>query len=111
MGPRAGPDWYGKFFSPPVFDPRVTLVKFRKGRISEVWYSVCLFWDLISVKADVLPCVVIYQNDCLRTNTNYRMTREGITLKCKSTFVDLRCTFSFKCLNLIVFARHVRTWK
>ena len=93
------------------FDPRVALIQFRKGRISEVRSSVCLLWNFVSVKADILPRVLISQNDSLRTETNYRMKTEGMKIKNKSPDVDLWCTFSLTCFNLVVFVRHIRTWK
>lgn len=34
--------------------------------------SVCLLWNFISVKADVLSCARISQNDCLREDSNYK---------------------------------------
>jgi hypothetical protein len=67
--------------------------------MSEVWSSVCLLWSLVSVKADILPRVLTSQNDCLRTETNYRMKMEGIEIKNKSPVVDLLCIFS--CIDQI----------
>jgi hypothetical protein len=57
------------------------------------------------VKSDVLPFVLISQDDCSRTNSKYRMKREGITINSKSPVVDLWCIFPLKCFNLIFFSQ------